>query len=729
MPLRRFRAMERLEGIVERITFQSPETGYTVAKLQPEGRAGEPVTVVGETLSLSPGESVVLEGDWTTHAQYGRQFKIASYRTVAPSTVEGMRRYLGSGLIKGIGPVTARRVVDHFGAETLDVIEKSPERLVEVEGLGARRAEWILQAWQEQREIHNVMLFLQSHDVGTGYAVKIWKAYGQQAISLIQENPYRLSKDIWGIGFLTADQIAQKLGVAPHSEKRILAGIRHVLDSAAEDDGHVYLPLEKLVGACAEALGVSADLIGPCLAALREAEEVIVKEDRVYIPPLYYAEKGTATRLYQLSSIQRIETGDIPREIEAIERREGVRFAPLQKVALQKALSHSVLILTGGPGTGKTTTIKGLIALLEAREKVVALAAPTGRAAKRLSEATGRAAKTIHRLLKFSPRQMAFEKNFQNPLEIDALIVDEVSMVDTVLMNSLMRAVPLSASVVLVGDVDQLPSVGPGNVLKDAIASGVVETVMLNEIFRQAQASRIVVNAHAVNAGEFPDIRHARDSDFFFIEIEDPGEVAETVCGLCKARLPRTYGFDPIDDIQVLTPMYRGETGVVHLNRVLQETLNPKGQELQRGGVCFRVGDKVMQVRNNYDKDVFNGDIGRITGIDAIEQVVGVAFPERAVGYDFAELDEVVLAYATSVHKSQGSEYRAVILPLTTQHYMMLQRNLLYTGITRARDFVVLVGTVKALGIAVRNNQVAERYTSLAERIRAGAAEPQEPSV
>ncbi len=721
--------MERLEGIVERITFQSPETGYTVARLQPEGRSGESVTVVGETLSLSPGECVVLEGDWTTHAQYGRQFKIVSYRTVVPSTVEGMRRYLGSGLIKGIGPVTARRIVDHFGAETLDVIEESPERLVEVEGLGARRAEWILQAWQEQREIHGVMLFLQSHDVGTGYAVKIWKAYGQQAISLIQENPYRLSTDIWGIGFLTADRIAQKLGVEPYSEKRILAGIRHVLDSAAEDDGHVYLPLEELVGACAEALDVSADLIGPCLAALREAEEVIVKEDRVYIPPLYYAEKGTATRLYQLSSIQRIETGDIPREIEAIERREGVRFVPLQKVALQKALSHSVLILTGGPGTGKTTTIKGLIALLEARRKVVALAAPTGRAAKRLSETTGRAAKTIHRLLKFSPREMAFEKNFENPLEVDALIVDEVSMVDTVLMNSLMRAVPLSASVVLVGDVDQLPSVGPGNVLKDAIASGVVETVMLNEIFRQAQASRIVVNAHAVNAGEFPDIRNARDSDFFFIETEDPGGVAETVCSLCKTRLPRTYGFDPINDIQVLTPMYRGETGVLYLNRVLQEALNPKGQELQRGGVCFRVGDKVMQVRNNYDKDVFNGDIGRITGIDAIEQVIGVAFPERAVGYDFAELDEIVLAYATSVHKSQGSEYRAVILPLTTQHYMMLQRNLLYTGITRARDFVVLVGMKKALGIAVKNNRVAERYTSLAERIRAGAAEPQEPSV
>ncbi len=719
--------MERLQGIVERITYQSPETGYTVARLQPEGRAGAPVTVVGETLSLSPGECVVMEGEWTMHAQYGRQFKISSYQTVAPSTVEGMRKYLGSGLIKGIGPVMAGRIVDHFGAETLEIIEESPERLVEVEGLGGKRAEMILGAWQAQREIHNVMLFLQSHDVGTGYAVKIWKTYGQQAVSLIQENPYRLSADIWGIGFLTADRIAQKLGVEPHSEKRILAGIRHVLDAAADDNGHVYLPQEELLGVCAETLDVSADLVEPCLEALLEAEEVVVEEDRVYIPPLYYAEKGTATRLYQLSSIRRIETGDIPREIEAIERRDGVKFAPLQKVALEKALCHSMLILTGGPGTGKTTTVKGLIALLEARKKTIALAAPTGRAAKRLLETTGREAKTIHRLLKFSPREMAFEKNFENPLEIDALIVDEVSMVDTVLMNSLMRAVPLSASVVLVGDVDQLPSVGPGNVLKDAIASDVVETVMLNEIFRQAQTSQIVVNAHTINAGEYPDTRNAQDSDFFFIEEEEPEQVVETVCGLCQSRLPQTYGLDPIDDIQVLTPMYRGETGVMNLNRALQERLNPKGQELQRGGVRFRAGDKVMQVRNNYDKDVFNGDIGRIAGIDATEQVVRVAFPERPVGYDFAELDEIVPAYATSVHKSQGSEYRAVVLPLTTQHYMMLQRNLLYTAITRARDLVVLVGTKKALGIAVRNNRVAERYTSLAERIRAGIAEPQEP--
>ena len=404
-----------------------------------------------------------------------------------------------------------------------------------------------------------------------------------------------------------------------------------------------------------------------------------------------------------------------------------MRFAPHQRLALQKALSHSLLILTGGPGTGKTTTIVGLIALLEARKKRVALSAPTGRAAKRMAEATGREAKTIHRLLQFSPQEMAFKQNFENPLDIDALIVDEVSMVDVVLMNSLLRAVPLSASVVLVGDVDQLPSVGPGNVLKDAIASGPVEVVRLNEIFRQAQQSRIVMNAHRIQAGEFPDTRNAQDADFFFIEEEAPERIAETICGLVKSRLPRSFKLDPFGDIQVLSPMYRGETGAIHLNRALQEALNPDGQELNRAGVRFRAGDKVMQIRNNYDKDVFNGDIGRIAGIDMADQVVTVGFPERTVRYDFTELDEIVPAYAISVHKSQGSEYRAVILPLTTQHYMMLQRNLLYTAITRARDLVVIVGTKKALGIAVRNNRVAERYTSLPERIRAGTMQPSPP--
>ena len=718
--------MARLRGIVERITFQNEDSGYTVARLQVEdpGHAASPdglATIVGEMLSINPGETVVLEGEWTNHKQYGAQFKIASYRTVQPSTVEGMRRYLGSGLIKGIGPVTAKRIVDHFGRESLQVIESDPERLVEVEGLGAKRAKWIVRAWEDQREIHNVMLFLQSHEVGTGYAVKIWKRYGQQAIEVIRENPYRLSADVWGIGFLTADRIAQKMGIPAHSDRRVQAGILHVLHEAADKDGHVFLPEDALIESCAQALSVPVDAIPPCVAQLVRDEAIVAHEERVYLPHLYYAEQGAATRCYQLSQVARIELGDIPAEIAAIEQRDGVVFAPGQKLALQKALSHNLLVLTGGPGTGKTTAIKGLIALLEARKKKIALAAPTGRAAKRMSEATGHEAKTIHRLLKFSPSEMAFEKNFENPLAIDALIVDEISMVDTVLMNSLLRAVPIRASVVLVGDVDQLPSVGAGNVLKDVIASGIVEVVELNEIFRQARTSRIITNAHAINRGEMPNLQNDRASDFFFLEIAEPDRVVEAICGLCASRLPRTYRLDGIEDIQVLVPMYRGETGANNLNRVLQDRLNARGHKLNRGGVQFRVGDKVMQVRNNYDRDVFNGDIGRVHAID--DEELHVRFQQRVVVYEFSELDELVLAYAMSVHKGQGAEFRAVVMPLTTQHYMMLQRNLLYTAITRARELVVIVGTKQALGMAVRNNQVAMRHTTLAQRIRAGLAD------
>ena len=711
--------MTQLRGIVDRITFQNEENGYTVARLQVEGLAAynnRPATIVGEMLSINPGETVVLEGEWTTHKQYGAQFKIASYQTVYPSTVEGMRRYLGSGLIKGIGPVTAKRIVDHFGKEALDVIERDPERLVEVEGLGAKRAKWIIKAWEDQREIHNVMLFLQSHEVGTGYAVKIWKRYGHDAVELIRENPYRLSVDVWGIGFLTADRIAQKMGIPAHSDRRIQAGLLHVLNEAADKEGHVFLPEDALIESCVEALDVPVDAIAPCIAQLCSEESIVVDDERVYLPHLYYAEQGAATRCYQLSQVQRIELGNIPAEIRAIEQRDGVTFAPRQKTALEKALSHNLLVLTGGPGTGKTTTIKGLIALLEARNKKIALTAPTGRAAKRMSEATGHEAKTIHRLLKFSPSEMVFEKNFENPLEIDALIVDEISMVDTVLMNSLLRAVPISASVVLVGDVDQLPSVGAGNVLKDVIASGIVEVVELNEIFRQAQTSRIITNAHAINRGEMPYVQNDRDSDFFFLEASEPDQVVETVCGLCATRLPRTYRLDSIEDIQVLVPMYRGETGANNLNQVLQDELNPKGQEMTRGGIRFRVGDKVMQVRNNYDRDVFNGDIGRVHGIE--DDILRVRFQDRVLAYEFSELDELVLAYAMSVHKSQGAEFRAVVMPLTTQHYMMLQRNLLYTAITRARELVVIVGTKQALGMAVRNNRVAERHTTLSPRIQ-----------
>lgn len=721
--------MARLKGTIERITFQNEETGFTVARLRPEeGRAGSDglVTVVGETMSLAAGESVVMEGNWGSHAEYGRQFKIDHYETVHPSTVEGVRRYLGSGLIKGIGPVMAGRIVDRFGKDALEVIEHEPGRLKEVEGLGPKRARMITAAWKAQKEIHGVMVFLQSHDVATGHAVKIWKRYGQKAVPLLRENPYRLSSDVWGIGFLTADRIAQNMGVARDSETRVEAGIRHVLTTASDDQGHVYLPRELAVEMTAEALGVTPDLVDSGLSRLIEAEDLVEEESRVYLPPLYYAEKGVATRLFQCSQISRIETGDVGNEIDTIEIRHDVKFAGRQREALVKALTHNGLVLTGGPGTGKTTTVRGLLWLLEARKKKVALAAPTGRAAKRMQETTGREASTIHRLLGSRPGG-GFERDFENPLEIDAIVVDEISMVDVFLMNSLLRAVPVSASIVLVGDTDQLPSVGPGSVLRDVILSGVVATVRLDQVFRQAQSSRIVMSAHEINSGEVPDLRHSRDSDFFFLESNSPEDVSNTIADLCAQRLPGSYSLDPIDDIQVLSPMYRGETGANALNERLQDRLNGTGQELIRGGLRLRRGDKVMQIRNNYNRDVFNGDIGRIREIRQTDQEVAIDFGGRTVPYDFSDLDEIVLAYAISVHKSQGSEFRAIVMPVTTQHYVMLQRNLIYTAITRARELVVMVGSRKAMAMAVKNNAVAERFTTLDTRLSARLS-PEVPS-
>ena len=716
---------EQLRGTIERITFQSKDSGFTVAKLRPEGASAKGlVTIVGQTLSLNAGERVVMDGEWSSHAQYGRQFKISNYQTAQPTTLDGVRRYLGSGLIKGIGPVMAKRIVDHFGERALDVIRKEPGKLKEVEGLGPKRARMISRAWKEQQEVHGVMLFLQSHDVGTGYAVKIWKQYGEDAVTLLKENPYRLASDIWGIGFLTADRIAQNMGVEAESEARIRAGVLYVLTSASNDDGHVFVGRVDLLTACSEALGVGIELINSGIDALVDAKELICEEDRLYLPMLYRSEQGIATRLHQLAQIERIEAGDVGAEIDAIQTREDVSFAPRQREALSKAMSSSVMVLTGGPGTGKTTTVNGMISLFEARKRKVILAAPTGRAAKRMQEATGREAKTIHRLLEFAPGT-GFVRNAENPLEAEAIVVDEISMVDVLLMNSLLRAVPTSASLILVGDIDQLPSVGPGSVLKDTIDSGTVPVVTLNEIFRQAQSSRIVTNAHGINSGGMPELDNQRDGDFFFLEVADSDDVASTIGDLCGERLPKTYGFDPREDIQVLSPMHRGDAGAQSLNHRLQTRLNPRGVELERSGVRYRDGDKVMQVRNNYDKDVFNGDIGRIESIDVTDQEVRVRFGDRSAVYEFSELDELALAYAITVHKSQGSEFRAVVVPITTQHFVMLQRNLIYTAITRARNLVVMVGTKKALGIAIKNNAVAQRNTTLVEKLRHMESNPE----
>jgi len=707
--------LDTLEGTIERITFHAEDTGYTVAKLRAKKAGPEPVTIVGTVAEIHPGEAVRLEGHWTTHPQYGRQFRIVGYKTVYPSTVEGIRKYLGSGLIKGIGPVTAKRIVAHFGLDTLHVIEHALDRLTEVEGLGPKRAALIKRAWIEQQEIKDVMLFLQSHDVSTGYAVKIWKQYGDEAIQIVRNNPYRLAKDIWGIGFLIADRIAQNIGIDPESAMRLQAGLRYVLSQASENEGHLFLPADLLIANAAENLKVPEDKIRPCLDDLSREREVILEDEHVYLPPLYYAEQAVSRKLHQLAQISKVELRNLSDEIRAVEKRTGFTFAERQKEAIVKALTENVLILTGGPGTGKTTTVLGMIALFERRGRSIALCAPTGRAAKRMSEATGREAKTIHRLLKFKP-QGGFEYDGNPPLPADVVIVDEVSMIDILLMHHLLKAVRPSSTVVFVGDVDQLPSVGPGNVLRDMIASKTVSTLRLDHIFRQAQRSRIVVNAHRINDGLFPHVKNDRTSDFFFIEKAEPPEIVETILSLCTERLPRHYGYDPIDDIQVLAPMYRGETGAINLNHVLQQRLNPGGTEIRRGGMLFRIGDKVMQIRNNYQKEVFNGDIGRIVSLDLEDQELQVRF-ENIVPYAFSELDELVLAYTISIHKSQGSEYKAVVFPLTTQHYMM--RNLLYTAITRAKELVVLVGTKKALGIAVKNNKVAERYTGLAARLRA----------
>ena len=702
---------ESIKGCIDLITYFNQESGYMIARLVPEGKR-ERITVVGSVAALKEGETIEVEGDWVSHPKYGRQFKIESYRQVHPSTLEGIQKYLGSGLIKGIGPVSARRIVAHFGAQTLEIIDADPYRLLEVDKLGKSRVDLIARAWKDQRRIKDVMVFLQSHGITTGYAVKIFKQYGQEAIQRVRENPYRLERDIVGIGFRIADRIARNMGLAADAPERIQAGMRYLLVRGSEE-GHVFLPVEVLMQQCKDILGVNAELFPPALETLR-ADDGISKEDlRYYLPPLYYAEVGLASSLKRLLRTPAAVKLDSPRHTGT---GEGLQLSPSQWEAIDLAARKKVIVLTGGPGTGKTTITREILALFESKGLEVALCSPTGRAAKRLAEATSRAAKTIHRLLEFIPAERAFRKNYDNRLEVDALIVDEASMIDVALMHSLLQAIPDTAHLVIVGDIDQLPSVGPGNVLRDIIASGTVPVVRLTEIFRQARESQIVLNAHRVNRGEPPSISNREASDFFFLEEEDPARSAELIEDLCARRLP-ARGHDPMRDIQVITPMYRGETGAVNLNLRLQQRLNPHGQSYNHGDVELRVGDKVMQVKNNYDKGVFNGDTGIIAGLDMDEQQMRIKF-DSSLSYDFAELDELTLAYAISTHRAQGSEFPVVVMPLTTQHYVMLQRNLLYTAFTRAKEMIVVVGTQKALNLAVENDAVALRYTTLMQRLR-----------
>jgi exodeoxyribonuclease V alpha subunit len=689
------------------------------------------VTVVGNIISPTPGEILAMEGEWVNHPKYGEQFKLVRYATKVPASVYGIEKYLGSGLIKGIGPVMAKRIVKCFGKETLDLIEKDIERLREVEGIGDKRIEMIGRAWEAQKEIREVMLFLQTHGVSSGYATKIFKHYGSRSIQVLRENPYRLAMDVFGIGFVTADRIAEKLGFPKDSELRAEAGILFVLNQLA-DEGHVYYPYEPLVDKCREILEVDREVIVRAFGSVALAKRIVIEDlnqdmeefrenhKAVYLAPLHLCETGIARRLKILinapKAIRRIET---EKAVQWVQKSLDMTLAERQVEAVRRAVEDKVLVITGGPGTGKTTIINAILKIFARIGVAVLLAAPTGRAAKRMAEATGHEAKTIHRLLEYSIQKGGFQKHEENPLRCELLIVDEASMIDTVLMHHLLKAVPATATLILVGDVNQLPSVGPGNVLKDIIASGAVPVVELTEIFRQAQESSIIVNAHKINSGLMPSLKSSREKldDFYFIEQEDPEEVLKLIVELTKERIPRRFGLDPVDDIQVLTPMHKGTVGAGNLNDQLQKALNPAEGGMSRGGRNFLVDDKVMQIKNDYDKEVFNGDIGRITRIDAESQEVTIAFDGREVAFDFTDLDEVVLAYAVSVHKSQGSEYPAVIIPILTQHYVLLQRNLIYTAVTRGRKLVVMVGTRKALAIGVRNDKTQKRYTYLSYRL------------
>ena len=746
---------DQLRGTVERVTYYSEETGYSVIRLNVPGQRGL-VTIVGNLPEVNPGESLRLEGTWTTHPQYGRQFKTERCEQVLPATVEGIKRYLGSGLVKGVGPVTAARIVQRFGADTLRVLDLEPRRLREALGVGPKRAAAIAKAWEEQKHIREVMLFLQSHGVTTGLAVKIYKTYGDDALRVVQENPYRLARDIWGVGFKTADKIARDLGLPPDAPSRVQAGVAHALSQLA-DEGHVYAPEPELVSEATKLLEVPPNLVSKAIGTL-DAEEVVrretlvypsppssppmggkekghppmgekgrghaVREERaVYLAPFYYGEVGVTNRMQALvesptTRLAPFRSVDWNALLAQVTRDSAIELSPKQREAVRAALTHKVTVLTGGPGTGKTISVRTVIAALEAFRCRYALCAPTGRAAKRLSEATERSAKTVHRLLEYSPLE-GFRRNEENPLEVDCLIVDEASMLDLLLTNHLLKAVDPAAHVLFVGDVDQLPSVGAGDVLRDVIGSGRAAVVRLTTIFRQAANSGIVVNAHRINRGQMPIFN--RFDDFYFFSKEDPQEAADLLVDIVGRRVPHKFGLDSVNDVQVLAPMYRGACGVANLNARLQEALNPASPhkvERRLGGRAFRVGDKVMQVRNNYDKYVYNGDIGRVTGIDPVEQTLVVTIDGRPVVYDWGEADELVHAFAVSVHKSQGSEYTAVVMPMLTQHYLMLQRNLFYTGITRAKRLVVLVGTRRAIGIAVHNDKVRERHSGLSVRLR-----------
>ena len=711
---------EVLAGLVERVTYHNAENGFCVLRAKVRGHR-EVVTVVGHAATIAAGEWVTATGDWVNDRTHGQQFKARFLRTSPPTSADGIEKYLSSGMIRGVGPVYAKKLVRAFGEKVFDIIETTPGRLREVGGIGPVRAASILAAWAEQKAVREIMIFLHSHGVGTARAVRIFKTYGVDAIQVMTENPYRLARDIRGIGFKTADAIAMRLGIEKTAMVRVRAGISYALTEAM-DEGHCGLPTDELVPLAEKLLEVSGELVRTALDL--ELTEGTVIADRmgetpcVFLAGLHRAERTVAERL------TRLVNGTLPwpwidpdKALPWVEKRIGIILAESQVGAVQLALMSKVLVMTGGPGVGKTTIVRAILRILAAKEVRLLLCAPTGRAAKRMTEATGFDAKTIHRLLEVDPKGGGFKRGDDNPLDCDLLVVDEASMVDVMLMQALLKAVPDKAALLIVGDIDQLPSVGPGQVLADLIASGAVPVVRLTEVFRQAAQSRIIISAHRINQGSIPDLRPpGADSDFYFVQADDPETAVPRIIELVRTRIPKRFGLDPIRDVQVLCPMNRGGVGARSLNFELQAALNPAGdRKVDRFGWTFAPGDKVMQIENDYDKDVYNGDVGHIDDVDPSEGELVVNFDGRAVTYGFGELDMLVPAYAATIHKSQGSEYPAVVIPIMTQHYAMLQRNLLYTGVTRGKRLVVLVGQKKAVAIAVRNVSGRRRWSKLAE--------------